>query len=433
MTFQFILEKMIMKKTYFLFILILILGIHTMQAQTYDIVIKGGHVIDPKNNINSIMDIAIKDRKIVAVTNNIDPKGARQVVNAQGMYVTPGIVDIHVHVFQGPNLDQTYMNGPSSITPDGFTFRSGVTTVVDAGSSGMRTFPIFKRQIIDISQTRVLAFLNIVAEGMRGGPFEQNIKDMNARRTAEFAKSNPDIVGIKLAHFSGRDWTPVRIAEEAATLADMPLMVDFGSATPALSLDTLFNIVYRPGDIYTHCFGGSQETLETRPGGREAIINMKGEVKPYVWTAKKRGILFDVGYGGSSFNYAQAIPAIKAGFYPDHLGTDLHIGSMNTSMKSILDIMSKFLLMGMDLQSVIKASTWDPALGIKRPELGNLSVGSEADVAILNLRQGKFGFYDKNGYRMQGNQKFECEMTIRAGRIVYDLNGIANPIVVSAR
>lgn len=423
-----------MKIKYLFLFIVAILSGAIVSAQSYDIVIKGGQVIDPKNNINDKMDVAIKDGKIVAVAANIDPKGARQVVNASGMYVTPGLIDIHVHVFEGPNLDQTYMNGPSSISPDGFTFRAGVTTVVDAGSSGMRTYPIFKRQIIDVSQTRVLAFLNIVGEGMRGGPFEQDLNDMNAQRTAEFAKNNSDrIVGIKLAHFSGRDWNPPKIAEEAARLADIPLMVDFGSATPALSLDTLFNIVFRPGDIYTHCFGGSQETLETRPGGREAIVNTKGEVKPYVWEARKRGILFDVGYGGASFNYSQAIPAVKASFYPDHLGTDLHIGSMNTSMKNILDIMSKFLLMGMDMQSVIKATTWAPAQAIKRPELGSLTKGNEADVAILSMRNGKFGFYDKNGYRMEGDQKFECEMTIRAGRIVYDLNGIADPVIAPPR
>jgi dihydroorotase len=422
-----------MKKTHLLFIIILT-GSTLLKAQSYDVVIKGGHVIDPKNNINSIMDIGIRGDKIAEVAANIDSKDARQVVNAKRMYVTPGLVDIHVHVFQGPYLDQQYMNGPNSVMPDGFTFRNGVTTVVDAGSSGMRTFPLFKRQVIDISQTRVLAFLNIVAEGMRGGPFEQNIKDMNAQRSAEYAIENSDyIVGIKLAHFSGRDWTPVEIAEEAAKLADMPLMVDFGSANPALSLDTLFNHVFRPGDIYTHCFGGSQEVLETRPGGREAIVNLKGEVKPYVWIAKKKGILFDVGYGGASFNFVQAIPAIKAGFYPDHLGTDLHIGSMNSSMKNMPDIMSKFLLMGMDLQSVIKASTWSPSVAIKRPDLGNLSVGTDADIAIFSLRQGEFGFYDMNGFKMKGNQRFECEMTIRAGRIVYDLNGIADPIVVSAK
>ena len=148
-------------------------------AQKYGIVIKGGHVIDPKNNIDGLMDIAVNDGKIVAVAKEIDKKEGIQVVDAHGLYVTPGLIDIHAHLFQGINPDQQYMNGPSSITPDGFTFRVGVTTIVDAGCAGWRTFPIFKRQTIDRAQTRVLAFLNIVGEGMRGDPFEQNLKDMD--------------------------------------------------------------------------------------------------------------------------------------------------------------------------------------------------------------------------------------------------------------
>jgi dihydroorotase len=395
-----------------------------INAQTYSIVIKGGHVVDPKNNINEVMDIAVKDGKIVLVAKNISEKDAVQVVNAQGLYVTPGLIDIHVHVYGGTRMDQQYMNGPNSIPPDGFTFRVGVTTVVDAGCAGWRTFPEFKKQTIDASQTRILAFLNIVGEGMRGGPFEQNQKDMDPKATAEFALNNSkDIVGIKLAHYSGRDWTPVLLAEEAGKLADMPFMVDLGGATPALSLDTLFQQVFRPGDIFTHCFGqlgASRECL--------VDINTK-QLRPLALEARKRGIIFDVGYGGISFAYSQAIPAVKSGFYPDAISTDLHIGSMNAAMKDMLTTMSKFLAMGMDLQSVIKASTWKPAQIIKREELGSLTVGSEADIAILNLRKGKFGLFDYTGYKLETDKKLECEMTIRAGKIVYDLNGIANPVI----
>lgn len=399
-----------------------------IKAQTYSIVIKGGQVIDPKNNINGPMDIAVKDGKIALVAKNIDAKEGVQVVNAAGMYVTPGLIDIHVHVFQGTNLDQQYMNGPSSITPDGFTFRVGVTTVVDAGCAGWRTFPEFKKQTIDKSQTRVLAFLNIVGEGMRGGPFEQNQKDMEPKITADFAKKNSaDIVGIKLAHYNGRDWTPVKLAEEAAALANIPFMVDLGGATPALSLDTLFMQIFRPGDIFTHCFG-------QLGASRESLVDIPtGKVRPFVWDAQKKGIIFDVGYGGISFAYSQAIPAIKSGFYPNAISTDLHIGSMNGAMKDMLTTMSKFLAMGMDLQSVIKASTWSPAQIIKREELGTLSVGSEADIAILSMRNGKFGLFDYTGYKIETDKKLECEMTVRAGRIVYDLNGIATPIFVTRR
>ena len=417
-----------MRKIYLSLFLICFLMTGLIKAQTYSIVIKGGHIIDPKNNIDKVMDIAVKDGKIALIAENIDAKEGVQVVSAQGLYVTPGLIDIHVHVYQGTNIDQQYMNGLSSITPDGFTFRVGVTTVVDAGCAGWRTFPDFKKQTIDKSQKRVLAFLNIVGEGMRGGPFEQNQKDMEPKITAEYAKKNAnDIVGIKLAHYSGRDWNPVKLAEEAATLANIPFMVDLGGANPALSLDTLFSQIFRPGDIFTHCFG-------QLGASRECLVDpVTSKVKPYVWVAQKKGVIFDVGYGGISFAYSQAIPAVKSGLLPSAIITDLHIGSMNGAMKDMLTTMSKFLAMGMDLQSVIKASTWQPAQIIKREELGTLSVGSEADIAILNLRSGKFGLFDYTGKKLDADKKLECEMTIRAGRIVYDLNGIANPIFITRR
>ena len=174
-------------------------------AQSYDIVIKGGHVIDPKNDIDAVMDIAIDSGKIVLVAKSIDSKQGVQVVDATGMYVTPGLVDIHTHDFYGTEPDHAYENGNGGIVPDGFTFRNGVTTVVDAGSSGWRTFPTFKAQTIDVSKTRVLAFLNIVGEGMRGG-YEQNVNDMDPKMTALVARKYKDIiVGIKLAHYDGPD------------------------------------------------------------------------------------------------------------------------------------------------------------------------------------------------------------------------------------
>ena len=409
-----------------LFLLFLISGVAT--AQTYSIVIKGGHLIDPKNNIDGLNDIAITDGKVALIAKNIDSKEGKQVVDATGLYISPGLIDIHTHVYQGTNPDQAYMNGPGSITPDGFTFRVGVTTIVDAGCSGWRTFPAFKRQTIDRSQTRVLAFLNIVGEGMRGGPFEQNLKDMDAKVTGEFAKNNAnDIVGIKLAHFDGPDWTPTDRAVEAGKLAGIPMMVDFGGSVPPLPIEDLFLKHMRSGDIFTHCFA-------QLPNARECIVDIQTKkVKPFVWEAQKRGIVFDVGYGGISFSYAQGIPAIKSGFYPQAISTDLHIGSMNGAMKDMLTTMSKFMAMGMDLQHVIKASTWDPAQVINRKELGNLSVGAEADIAILRLREGKFGLFDYTGYKLEANKKLECEMTIRAGKIVYDLNGIANPVILSGK
>jgi dihydroorotase len=417
-----------MKKIFLLFLLTRFMMTGLTEAQTYNIVIKGGHVIDPKNNIDDVMDVAIKDGRISLVAKNIDPGEAVQVVNAEGLYITPGLIDMHVHVFHGTNLDQQYMNGPSSVVPDGFTFRVGVTTVVDAGCAGWRTFPVFKRQTIDRSQTRVLAFLNIVGEGMRGNPFEQNLKDMDPQVTAKFASDNKsDIVGIKLAHYEGPDWTPVDRSVEAGKLANIPVMVDFGGSDPPLSIEELFMRHLRPGDIFTHCFA----QLGNR---RESIVDPQtGSVKPFVREAAKRGILFDVGYGGISFAFSQGIPAVKSGLYPTVISTDLHIGSMNGAMKDMLTTMSKFLAMGMDLQSVIKASTWTPAQVIKREELGSLTPGSEADIAVLNMRKGKFGLFDYTGYKIETDKKLECEVTIRAGKIVYDLNGIAKPVTLYNR
>lgn len=413
-----------MKKLLFFFIVALCCFQFTAIGQTYQIIIKGGRVIDPKNNLDRIMDIAISGDTIAHIAENIAAEEGRQVINAQGMLVTPGLIDIHSHNFFGTQPNYSYSDGFNALPPDGFTFRTGVTTVVDAGGSGWKTFETFKQQTIDHSRTRVLAFLNIVGEGMRGGKYEQNINNMDAELTAMVAKRNAEhIVGIKLAHYSGPEWEPVQLAVEAGESAGIPVMVDFGGNNPPLSLETLFFDHLRPGDIFTHAFG--------ELSSREAIVDLQTKkVKPYVLKAREKGIVFDVGYGGISFAYSQAIPAVRSGFYPTTISTDIHTGSMNNAMKDMLSVMSKFLVMGMDLNAVIKASTSEPARVIKREELGNLSVGAPADVAILNLKKGDFGFFDYTGYKMKGDQKLECELTIRNGNIVYDLNGIADPIVV---
>jgi len=406
----------------FLFSLLLLASTQ-IHAQSYSIVIKGGHVIDPKNNLNGIMDVAIKDGKIASVAKNIAPTPGAQVVDAKGLYVTPGLIDIHGHNFFGTEPDHYLSNGLVALPPDGFTFRVGVTTIVDCGGAGWRSFPTFKKNIIDNSQTRVLSFLNIVGEGMRGGAYEQNTADMDPKMASMVADRYKDlIVGFKVAHYSGAEWTAVDNAVEAGKRSKLPVIIDFGSANPPLPLEDLFLKHLRPGDIFTHTF--------TQLPGRETIVDtLTKKVRPFVWEAQKKGLIFDVGFGGSSFAYSQALPATKSGFFPNTISTDLHTGSMNHAMKDMLNVMSIFHALGMDIPAVIKASTWAPAQVIQRQELGNLSVGSVADVAILNVREGKFGMWDRTGYKLPATRKFECEMTIRDGRIVYDLNGIANPIV----
>jgi dihydroorotase len=409
-----------LKSCVYCFMLLLSLRVF---AQPAAIVIKGGYVIDPKNNIHGIMDIAITDGKITGIAQHIDEAGARQVVNAKGMYVTPGLIDLHTHVFAGNEAGNTYSNGPLSVPPDGFTFRNGVTTVVDAGCAGWRNFAGFKKQVIDISQTRVLAFLNIVGEGMRGGVYEQNSKDMDAKMTSMVAGQYKDIiVGIKLAHYNGHEWLPADEAVKAGTIAKIPVMIDFGGSVPPLSIEELFRDHLRPGDIFTHCFGQLKE--------RQCLVDtVSGKIKSFVWEARKKGIYFDVGYGGISFSFSQAIPAVKEKFFPSSISTDIHAGSMNASMKDMLNIMSKFMAMGMSTEEVVTAATWNPAREIKHEELGNLSPGGIADIAIFSIREGKFGFFDYTGYKIDGTRKLECEMTIKGGKIVYDLNGMARPLV----
>ena len=391
---------------------------------SFDVLVKGGHVIDPKNGIDAVMDIAIKAGKIFKVGKNLPASEAKQVVDATGLKVVPGIIDMHAHVFAGTQPDHYLSDGLSALMPDGYTFRVGVTTVVDCGGAGWRNFSTFKKNVIDISQTRVLSFLNIVGEGMRGGNYEQDIADMNPKLAANTAKQYKDyVVGFKLAHFNGADWTPTTRAVEAGKIAKLPVIIDFGGSQPNLSIQELFFKHLRPGDIYTHTYAALN-------GAREEIVDANNTLKPFVLEAQKRGIIFDVGYGGASFNYTQAIPAIKAGLFPNTISTDLHTGSMNSSMKDQLSVMSKFMNLGMPLFEVIKSSTWKPAQVINRTNLGHLTEGAEADIAILNIRKGNFGFYDKTGYKVNGTEKFECELTIKGGKVVYDLNGLTTPIYV---
>lgn len=393
------------------------------KAQTYDLVIKGGLVIDPKNNINAIMDIAVTGDKIAKVAKNIPAAQAKQVVNAAGLYVTPGIIDIHGHVFAGTDPEGGLSDGFSSLPPDGFTFRVGVTTIVDAGGAGANSFATFKKNIIDQSQTRVLAFLNISSAGMIGSEYSEYQQDMKYYDPVLAAKAANDykdyIVGIKVAHFHKPDFIAVDKALEAGKLANIPVMIDFGGSKPRLSLEDLFLKRLRPGDIFTHTYG---QILETK----ESIVDLEtNKLKPFVQAARKRGVIFDVGHGGGSFTYSQALPATQQGFYPETISTDLHTGSMNGAMKDMLSVMSKFMALNMKLEEVIKASTWASAKAIKREELGHLSVGAVADIAVLNLRKGKFGFYDVARYKSVGTEKLECEVTIKGGKVVYDLNALS--------
>jgi dihydroorotase len=397
-------------------VVLLAAQVASAQAPRYSLLLKGGHVLDPKNGVDAVMDVAIADGKVAAVAPNIDAAQAARVANVAGLYVTPGIIDLHAHVFIGSEPDSYLSNGDIGAHADSHSFRSGQTTLVDVGGPGWRNYAQFKTNIVDRARTRVLAFLNIVGHGMRGGPYEQDLSDMDAKLTAQRIMANRDVlVGIKVAHYQGAEWEPVTRAVEAGRLADVPVMIDFGGNNPPQSLDALLNTHLRPGDILTHMYAHVR--------GRHPIVNAQGQVEPYVMAARKRGVLFDVGHGGGSFLFRQAVPATQQGFWPDIISTDLHTGSQNAGMKDILNVMSKMLVLGMPLNDVIKANTAKAADVIKRQDLGHLGVGAEADVAVLAIRKGDFGFIDSSGNRMPGNQKLECELTVKGGQVVWDLNG----------
>jgi dihydroorotase len=384
-------------------------------APIYDLLLQGGHVIDAKNNLDARMDVAIKDGKIGKVAAHIPSAEALKTIDVKGLYVTPGLIDIHVHVYAGTGERDSYA-GDNSVAPDGFTFRTGVTTVVDAGSSGWRNFEDFKQRIIDRSKTRVFAMLNIVGAGMRGPAFENNTADMDGQATAAMALKYPaTIVGIKTAHYEGPDWKPVEQAVVAGTKANIPVMVDFGTDRPTRPIYDLLTSKLRPGDIYTHMYSGLRHEQDAATLGPSAGL-IEG---------RKRGIYFDVGQGGGSFKWSLAIPMIKAGFIPDSISTDLHISSMNSAMKDELNVADKILNVGVPFKDVVAEMTANPAREIKHEELGSLSEGAIADVAVLRVEQGHFGFTDMVNRRLTGTQKIICELTVKDGKIVYDLNGIS--------
>ena len=386
------------------------------RAQEYDMVLQGGHVLDAKNHVDTVEDIAVKDGLVAEVAPHIDPKRAVKTIDVKGFYVTPGLVDIHEHVYASTGEAHSYA-GDLSVYPDGFTFRVGVTTVVDAGSSGWRNFEDFKEHVIDRSKTRVLADLNIVGAGMRGAKYEDNLDDMDGQATAKMALKYPGvIVGIKSAHFTGPEWKPYEQAVIAGNIANIPVMIDYGSRRIERPLYDLLATKLRPGDIYTHCFSGlrGEQDPETGKASKALLIG------------RQRGIYFDVGHGGGSFSWTVAIPVMQGGFQPDSISTDLHIDSMNAGMKDMLNVADKFLAMGQTIPQVVTEMTWNPAHELKQDQLGNLSVGAPADIAVLSVEHGNYGFEDMYNTKLMGTQKLICQLTVRAGKVVYDLNGISS-------
>ncbi len=382
----------------------------------YDLLLKNAHVIDPANQIDAPMDVAISTGRIAAVSADIAAGDARQTIDLAGLYVTPGLIDIHVHAYHTREPETL------SIIADHHCFRSGVTTVADTGTAGAKHFLHFKRTVIDRAKTRIFAFINIVKSGMIG-PFEQDVGEMDAELAASIVLAYPDeCVGIKTAHYwvsqpfdeTHPPWAAVDRALEASAICKKPLMVDFWHRPGRTYQDMLRKM--QPGDIHTHVYAQ-----------QFPILDENNQPADFMFEARERGIIFDLGHGAGSFWYRQAIPAFQGEFAPDSISTDLHIGNVNGVVHDMLTTMSKLLCMGMPLQEVIYRSTVTPAREIGHPELGHLGVGAEADIAVLQLREGQFGYVDCGQARMNGDRKLTCEMTLRGGDIVFDVNGRSVP------
>jgi dihydroorotase len=379
-------------------------------GQTYDILLKGGHVIDPANEIDAVMDVAISGDKIARVAASIPGDQAKRTINAAGYIVTPGLIDLHAHVF----------GYGGSLWPDDTQLTTGATTVVDCGGSGWRTFDTFKETVIDRTRTRVFSFINIVGKGMVGSAAENDVDDMSPEKTAAKMAEYPDlIVGIKTAHFAHKGYTALERAVEAGRLSDNPVIIDMRITTEYdRTTQRIFEIM-RPGDLRTNSYSDHQV---------EILNRSTRKVQPFTREARQRGILFDVGHGNGSFVFPVAADAMKDDFPPDTISTDLHNGSIFTTKSDMPNVISKFLHFGMTLPDAIEKSTVRPAKVIRKfPELGTLGEGRVADIAVFKLRKGVFGFTDAPQRRLMATKKLEAVLTIRAGRLVFDQDGLAFP------
>jgi dihydroorotase len=397
-----------------------------MRAQSphYDLLLKNGHILDPANHLDAVRDLAVSNGKIAAIEKDLPVSSATKVVDLSGLYVTPGLIDIHYHIGHGGaplnwfDPEARDHQEPLGIPAD-LALQSGVTTIVDAGTSGAETFLQEKEEVFDHAKVRVLAFLNIVGNGMQGG-LEQSVDEMDVQRCADTINKYPDlIVGVKTAHYWTEEpwdgehtpWAAVDRAITCAAATNRPVMFDFWPR-PDRTYAELILKKARPGDIHTHVFAQ-----------QFPIILADGKLNPILTEARNRGVIFDVGHGAGSFWFRNAAPAIKQNFVPDSISTDLH--AENFTILSFTEVLSKFRAMGVPFNDLIVRSTINPAREIHRPDLGTLSIGKEADIAVLEELHGKFSYIDCGYACLDGDSRIVARMTIRAGRILYDPSGLS--------
>ncbi len=386
--------------------LLMLLAAPAATQEIYDLLLKDGHVIDPANERNGPYDIAIVGTRIARVAEELPAAHARKVIYTGGFYVTPGLIDIHTHF----DAQGAWLN----LNPDHNALRYGVTTAVDAGSSGWKNFEEFKAKVIDRARTRLLAFLNIVGAGMYGREVENDLSEMDVEAAVRMVRKYPSIiVGIKTAHFQPPTWEAVDRAVEAARRTNTVAMVDF-HPKPGRGYRELILEHMGPGDIHTHVYGRLTPQLDAR-----------GKIRPYMWEARRRGVLFDVGHGSGSFWFRIAVPAVEQGFLPDTISTDIHKDSIMLPRATLTNVMSKFLNIGLTLEQVVERTTVNPARAIRRTELGALSEGATADIAILALEEGSFAFLDSGRGKLTGRQRLRCVVTIRNGEVVWDSDGLS--------
>ena len=376
-------------------------------TEVYDILLKNGRVIDPSGKHNGQFDVGIVRNKIVRIAPDLPARSARNAVDLSGCFVTAGFIDINAHIDAG--------GAWRSVNPDHHSLRHGVTTVVDSGSTGWKTFESFKQTVVDGARTRVLAFLNIAPEGILPDGRRAQVEDFDVERTAGMAQKHPDvIVGIRTPFQDAADLKPLGRALEAARRSGLILMTDFRAGGRG-DYDGLLQQL-RSGDIVTAIYGLRTPQLDGQKEPRTPFRQ-----------AHERGILFDLGHGADGFWFSVAAPAIKEQLLPDTVSSGIDKESALLMRADLSVTLSKLLNLGMTLEQLVERVTVAAARAIRRPELGKIEPGGIADIAVFEIEHGRFGFVDSGHARLAGDKNLRVILTVRGGKVAWDPDARSRP------